>query len=79
MEEFDGSLIASAKILASAVEYDDGKIEIEFHSNTLAKLRSDEKAVYFQFWEEGGGVFPLTWPMNFGHRWRASAPPPKSP
>jgi len=56
VDQFDRALLDKARLLASAVEYDRGKIDIEFDELDLAEFGAHGQPAYLEVWLDDGSV-----------------------
>jgi len=56
VSQFDESLAVTAQILAASVEYDNDKIELELDVQMMPEFQRQERAAYYQLWQNDGTV-----------------------
>jgi len=56
LDQFDRAMLDKARLLASAVEVDKGKIDLEFDELEMAEFAPGDRAAYLQVWLADGSV-----------------------
>jgi two-component system sensor histidine kinase QseC len=56
VDQFDGSLVSMAQILAASVEVDGGEIELEFETEQMPDFQRADCPAYYQLWRSDGSV-----------------------
>ena len=56
VNQFDASLLSTARMLAASVEQDNDEIELEFKIQQMPEFQKAERPTYYQLWRQDGTV-----------------------
>ena len=56
VNQFDASLLSTARMLAASVEQDNDEIELEFKIQQMPEFQKTERPTYYQLWRQDGTV-----------------------
>ena len=56
LDQFDASLLSTARMLAASVRQEDGKIELELDAQQMPEFQNADKPGYFEIWQDDGQI-----------------------
>jgi len=56
VNQFDASLLSTARMLAASIEQDNDEIELEFKIQQMPEFQKAERPTYYQLWRQDGTV-----------------------
>ncbi len=74
VEQFDRSLVGRATLLASAVEQEDGEVDLEFDEFDLSEFRRPGGTGYLELWQTDGSVLYRSPSLGEGDLERPASP-----